>query len=303
MQMKILKIALVSPSSSFEQEELDKAIEYAPDFKLNIINKSSSRSGKPVFLNGSKKERLIELGEAENLGADALWCTRGGCGALELWHDYNLEFYANKKEPLIGYSDATILHFMRFYRAGRVGIHGPMFLNFRDQIGATRLLLEGKAQQISYPPLRKLNYFLPTHIRGPLIVMNLVSLQSLVGSFAPDFLRGKILAIEEVKEPAYKIFRAFWQLKNSGLLVGLKALLVGHMPDNREQIINDTLMPVAKDLAIPLFDWPIFGHDKPNWPLLFGANISIRQVNEEFFTLSYNEQHDHRPIINENSDA
>lgn len=296
MQTRILKVALVSPSSCFEQHELDFALEKAADFKLDIINKSLARSGVPAFLNGSKKERLAELFEAEKLGADALWCTRGGCGALELWHDYNLKYYANKKEPLIGYSDATILHFMRFYRAGRIGIHGPMFLDFGDQIGAIRLLLEKKAHQISYPPLRKLNYFLPTHIKGPLVAMNLLSLQSLVGSFSPDFLRGKILALEEVKEPLYKIFRALWQLKNSGVLVGLKALLVGHMPHDRAQIIHETLMPLAQDLAIPLFDWPIFGHDKPNWPLLFGANISIRQVNEDFFTLSYNEQHDHQEI-------
>jgi muramoyltetrapeptide carboxypeptidase len=296
MHIPVLKIALVSPSSPFEPQKFYEAVHNASNFKLDIISESLVRHNKPGFLNGTKKERLKELFEAERLGADALWCTRGGFGALELWHDYNPEFYANKTEPLIGYSDATILHFMRFYRAGRIGIHGPMFLDFCDQIGALRLLIENKAQQIYYPPLRRLNYFLPTHITGSLVVMNLISLQSLVGSFDPSFLRGKILALEEVKEPAYKIFRALWQLKNSGALVGLKALLIGHMPDDRAQIIQEIFMPLAQDLAIPLFDWPVFGHEKPNWPLLFGARISIRHVNEAYFTLSYNEQLNHQPI-------
>ena len=75
------------------------------------------------------------------------------------------------------------------------------------------------------------------------------------------------------------------------------------MPDDREQIINEILKPLAKDLAIPLFDWPVFGHAKPNWPLLFGADISICQVNDEFFTLSYNQQHDHQPIGHESLDV
>lgn len=159
MQTQILKIALVSPSSFFEQEELDRALVDSSDLGLTVINKSSARLGSPAFLNGHKSERLLELYSAETLGADALWCIRGGCGALELWHDYDAKYYASQKEPLIGYSDATILHFMRFYRAGRIGIHGPMFLDFREQMGAIRLLLEKKAQQISYPPLRKLIIF------------------------------------------------------------------------------------------------------------------------------------------------
>ena len=286
----MLKIALVAPSATFTHDELDQALLKASQESLIIVGGTQVRKALPLFINGTKSERLLELAAAENLNADTLWAVRGGCGAIDLWHDYDSLFYAHKKAPLIGYSDASILHFIRFYRAKRIGIHGPNFLEHAEELSTIKLLLEGRSGQISYPPLRKLNYFLPKVFKGELIIMNLISLQSLVGSFEPSFLRGKILALEETNEPMYKIYRALWQLKNSGALIGLKALLIGHMPECRERIIQEILVPLAEDLAIPLFDWPIFGHEKPNWPLLFGSHVVIRQVDEKLFTLSYTEE-------------
>jgi muramoyltetrapeptide carboxypeptidase len=291
-----VKIALVSPSATFEKELLETALAQARALDIAIINSTSVRTTNPRFLNGSKAERLQELRAAELLGADALWCTRGGCGALELWHDYGPEIYSDTRSPLVGYSDITVLHFLRFYHAARIGIHGPVFLESDLNLDAVKLLLYKRAQQITYPPLKARNYFLPKIISGELLVMNLISLQSIIGLFAPNFMRGKILAIEEINEPHYKIYRALLQLKNAGALVGLKGLIIGHISHEREEIIKHTLIPLVKDLGIPLFDWPIFGHEKPHWPLLFGARVSISQVDNEIFVIAYNEQHDHEPI-------
>jgi muramoyltetrapeptide carboxypeptidase len=289
---------LVSPGSTFEPELIKQAVAKGEELGLEITKTSESRNGFPRFLNGAKEDRLHELIAAEKTAADAIWCTRGGCGAIELWHGYEKEFYQSLA-PLIGYSDITILHFMRFYRARRIGIHGPVFfdiLHSQASFKTLLLLINKQAEAISYPPLKPLNHFLKDRLSGELVVMNLASLQSILGGIDNNFFRGKILAIEDVNEPHYKIFRAFCQLKNTGALAGLKALLLGHLGEHRKTLIDETIGPIASELGLPLFDWPIFGHELPNWPLLFGAKSTINKVDEHFFTLTYDEQHDHQAI-------
>lgn len=295
-----LKIALVSPSSTFTNAELERAYDQAASINIVISQKSATRVASPIFLNGHKDERLNELKNAEKLGADAIWSTRGGCGAIELWQDYSPEIYQHGQAPLIGYSDITLLHLMRFERARRIGIHGPVFFDIKDEARASfssiRLLIDKKAHKLVYPPLRNLNRFLFEQLEGELIVMNLMMLQCAIGAVAPGFLRGSILALEDINEPHYKVFRAMNHLKNAGLLAGIKALIIGHFNLHRDEIIRETMVPMAEDLGIPIFDWPIFGHDKPNWPLLFGARTRLRRIDQDLFSACYLQQHDQSPI-------
>lgn len=302
--MTAFSATLVAPCGFFEQARLDKALIKAKNLRVNIAHISPVRTSVPSFINGSVDERLAELKHAENK-ADAIWCLRGGVGALTLWHDYQAFMYEAGQSPLIGYSDNTILHFIRFLRAGRIGIHGPVFLDVaKDEpilLEALELLVHKRTEQLVYPALKPLNHFTHTSIEGELLVMNLISLQSLIGCFDSNFLRGKIVAIEEVGEPHYKIYRALQHMKNAGVLAGVKALCIGHLGQDRMAVIEDTLKPLAHDLAIPLFDWPIFGHEQPNWPLLFGAKAVISAVDEQYYTLRFREHHDHTSIAHDAS--
>lgn len=297
-----MKIILVAPSGSFTSAQLEEALVKAKTLGLEIIKSTQERVTVPAFLNGSKNERSEELLAAEGIVADGIWCIRGGCGALELWQNYPRESYQASSIPLIGYSDATVLHFIRFYRAKRIGIHGPIFLDLRHEphnwIEVLRLLVEKKAEVLSYPSLKSLNHFVFEKIHGELLVMNLASLESLLGLFDISFLRGKILALEEINESPFRIFRSLVHLKNTGALSGLKGMVIGHLGGDRQTVIEEIFLPLANELGIPLFDWPIFGHEKPNWPLLFGAKCTISKIDNHFFTLAYDEQHDHEAIHN-----
>lgn len=298
--MDRLKIAIVAPASTFEEDKLELAYQKAESLGFAIANRTKKRSGQPPFLNGAKVERLNELQEAEMNQADAIWCVRGGCGAIELWHSYQKEHYQAQTSPLIGYSDITILHFMRYYRAMRIGIHGPGLFDLIDDtphtLNAVLLLIKKQADLLSYPPLKALNHFLSVKLSGELIVMNLASLQTLIGVFEPQFFRGKILALEDVNEPHHRVFAAMQQLKNTNILTGLKALVLGHFGPDRNAILDDTMIPLATELGLPLFDWPIFGHEHPNWPMLFGAKVSITKIDQQSYILNYDEQVDHTPI-------
>ncbi len=298
--MNRIKIALVAPSGTFSPDLLERALMRARVLGFDIVQKTDIRGGSPAFLNGSKSERLNEFDQAERAAVDAIWCVRGGCGAVELWpHLIESSFFLGTA-PLIGYSDITIYHFLRYLRAGIIGIHGPVFLDLAKgetgYIEALALLVRGQAERLIYPALTNLTHSLTDNITGTLVPMNLASLQSIVGCFHSDFFHGKILAIEDVNEPPYKVFRVMHQLRNAGMFAGLKALVVGYFGEQRQQIIEETMLPLANQTGLPLFDWPIFGHEQPNWPLLFGARVSIKKVDRPFFTLSYQEQYDHKQI-------
>lgn len=287
--MTSLSVSLVSPSSSFDNQLLKDSLRLASTLGIKIVSATETRLGQPAFINGTKGERLAELLDADQQATDAIWCVRGGCGAIELIHDYvNIPVQG---PILIGYSDSTVLHFLRFYRSQRLGIHGPIFFELSnteracfDQI---RLLVKDRAEQLVYPPLKALNNIIFDQISGPLLPMNLTSLQSLIGCFDPGFLHGKIVAIEDINEPAYKVWRTVQHLKNAQVLFGLKALVIGHFNLDRAELVEHTFKPLAHDLGIPLFDWPIFGHDQPNWPLLFGARGMISRVDGHIFTWTY----------------
>lgn len=299
--MNRVRTALIAPSGTFSADNLAKAQARATMLGFDIVSSTKPRSGQPEFLNGSLSERLNELEAADASDTDVIWAVRGGCGAIELWDHYRASSFAERRAPLIGYSDITVYHFLRYYHANRIGIHGPIFCNLIDgdsaHIEAIVMLAQGHAERLAYPALNNLNQSFASTINGNLVVMNLASLESIIGCFDNDFLRGKILALEDVDEAPYKVFRMMHHLKNARVLAGLKALIVGYFGDQRQQIIDEVMVPLANTEGIPLFDWPIFGHERPNWPLLFGAHVSINKIDNPFFTLSYNEQHDHRPII------
>ena len=284
-----LNIALISPSGRVHHEQLAKAIHKARSLNINIIKSSPIREGSPSFLNGSYEERFSELIAVEKLDSDAIWCVRGGCGSLNFWHDYHKDYYINNHSPLIGYSDITILHFLRFYHGHRIGIHGPVFIDLSKDNPimheALRLLID--KHNINYPLLTALSLNKPHLIEGELIVMNLASLQSIIGCFDPSFLQDKILAIEDVNEDHYKIFKYFHHLKNAGTISEIKAMIIGHLGEERETIIKETIMPLALEYDFPLLDWPIFGHEYPNWPLLFGAKCLIKATHDHKYTLTY----------------
>lgn len=298
--MQKISIAVVAPSGSFKEERLSQAIERASAWGFCVRHPSSSRFTEPSFLNGSRDARLHELVNAEKLDVDAIWCMRGGVGAIELWPYYTKEIYQHSHAPLIGFSDISLYHFMRYYRASRIGIHGPILGDLIDSetidIEALNLILRKQAHRLVYPALTNLNQCLGSQIVGELIPMNLTSLLSIIGCFDHQFLCGKIIAIEDVNEPHYKIFRAIHQLKNARLLSGVKALLIGTLGPDRKAIIKQSILPLANDEGISVFDWPIFGHERPNWPLLFGAKVSINKVDSPFYTLHYHEQYDRTPI-------
>tara|TARA_B110000090_G_scaffold54625_1_gene62376 strand:- start:2595 stop:3107 length:513 start_codon:yes stop_codon:yes gene_type:complete len=117
---------------------------------------------------------------------------------------------------------------------------------------------------------------------GILVGGNLSMLYSICGSASDIQTQGKILFIEDLDEYLYHIDRMMMNMKRTGKLENLAALVVGGMSD-----MNDNAIPYGKTAEEIIlehtagFNYPIYfgfqaGHQKPNVALRFGMKAEIQ---------------------------
>lgn len=291
-------LLLVAPCGAYNKSDFLKALAHWQLAGFRVVNEISPRESGIAYVNGNVDERYNDLCQ---LSGYPMMAVRGGYGALDFFTRS-----ADEQNPsmLIGYSDVTIIHLQRFSKKGWIGIHGPNFLEMSKiekpdsvekmapSLGILKRMLQNQISDISYPPLTHLHG--KEKSKGPLLVMNLASLQSVIGLIDADFFAGTILAIEDINEPPYKIARMLTQLAYSGILSALSGLIFGQfhnasvLLDNQE-LFDETLKPLytQKGYTFPVYSWPIFGHGLPNLPLFFGANVQIDRASDDQIYLNY----------------
>ena len=109
---------------------------------------------------------------------------------------------------------------------------------------------------------------------------NLSMIVNQIGTSSEIDFEGKILFVEEVGEYLYHIDRMFLQLKRSGKLDQLKALLVGEFVGMKEsmevygQDVKDIINYHCGSYDYPIvFDFPA-GHGDRNMPFVHGYNVN-----------------------------
>jgi muramoyltetrapeptide carboxypeptidase len=126
---------------------------------------------------------------------------------------------------------------------------------------------------------------------GVLVGGNLKTIETLTGSRSDLDTAGKILFVEDTGEYLYSVDRMFWNLKRSGKLSRLKALVIGGFklkPDNPGEEFGGTLYDLVLD-KVSEYDYPVcfdfpVGHQKENYALKCGVKHSL-DVNSSGVTL------------------
>jgi muramoyltetrapeptide carboxypeptidase len=250
------------------------------------------------YLCGTDAERLDEFNAfLRRPDVAALFCVRGGYGALRLLP--HLDYAAARRHPklLVGYSDITALHLALYQHAGWTGLSGPMVAVEWDALGeqTERLFWElahgGTPGPLLGPGGETLQPVRTGSAEGVLLGGNLSMVTRLVGTpYLPD-LEGALLFVEDVGEAPYRIDALFAQLRLAGLLDRLGGLVLGAfteatpLPDRPSLTVEEVLDDYVGSLPYPVASGLVYGHFPVKNTLPIGVRARLK-VTSHAATLS-----------------
>ena len=277
------RVALVSPAGPLrDASDLERAIANARSFGWEPVvgEHVLERDG---YLAGSDAHRLADLNRfAADSSIDAVWCIRGGYGAMRLLEGLALDGWRARPTALIGYSDITALHAAVGKLAGLVTYHGPTARatlteftreSFRQVVacGAAGYRVAGS----------EIACVRGGRARGRLVGGNLALVAALVGTPYAFDLDGAILVLEDVNEAVYRIDRMLTQLWLSGGLRNVAGLAFGRFtdipsePSDAERPLERVLREVADRCGVPAVAGLPVGHVADHVTLPIGAAAEL----------------------------
>lgn len=261
------KVSLIAPSSAFDPKHFAfarcwlEARGYEPVFRKDIFSTKA-------YLAGSDQRRKKEFEGALSGNSKAVFCARGGYGAMRLFFD-GLRLKKGAPKIFMGLSDPTVLlNYLAFSR-NMVTIHGPVLaghqffaMSERQRRHAFSLLEQPKVQELFAP--RDFQTIVAGRAKGTLWGGNLSLVAASLGTkFQIPTPSKAILFLEEVQEPPYRVDRLMTQLSLSGFLSKFQAVLLGDFTDAHGKIYSKQSL---KSLIQPLL--------AKNVPLIYGIGSS-----------------------------
>lgn len=277
-------IGIVAPANSGSKEKVLKSKKKLESLGYRV------KLGKHIFdtwhsFAGTDKSRISDINDFfKDPEVDAIICLRGGYGSIRIVEALDIEMIKKNPKIFIGYSDITTLHSALNQRAGLVTFHGPMVdSNFFDiekfTVDSFIESLENTCEREIKNPIG-LKSIVEGKSRGIVAGGNLTTLMGDMGTPNELDFKGKILFIEEIREPTYKVDRALTQLLNSGKLGQLNGIILGDfnncIPASKYDMpLMDLLEDRLKDLGIPIIYNFKSGHCKPMVTLPLGIEVEI----------------------------
>jgi muramoyltetrapeptide carboxypeptidase len=294
-------IGLVAPGYSIDPEQFYLVVETLGKmgFKTHHTHRILDHDG---YFSNTDEERARDLMEMfTNPEVDAILCARGGYGCTRILDmlDYNL--IKQNPKPLIGFSDVTALINTIYKETGLVCFHGPVGITLDDEYSQTyfkRILMEGPetlplknvilTDPEDYMDSEYHRYTITTGTgEGELVGGNLSLVTAMMGTPYEIDLTDKLVFLEEVEEPPYRIDRMLTQFTGSETLPKAKGIILGVFKgcDRLKTSDNFTLMEVIRDriapLGIPAMYGMSFGHVPHNLTLPIGVNAYFNATKKQ----------------------
>lgn len=288
------KVAIVAPARKVSPLEMDFAISTIQSWGLQVVT-GNHLFGSFNQFSGTDEERTEDFqAMLDNPEVKAIFCARGGYGTVRIIDRLNFSFFEQHPKWIIGYSDITVLHSHIHSHFGIETIHALMPINFADADNKEALLALKKALFGE-----SLQYTIPSHAlnstgsaTGTLTGGNLSILYALSGTASELQADEKILFIEDLDEYLYHIDRMMQNLKRSGKLNQIKAIVVGGMTKMNDNAIafgktaEQIVAEYAHEAGIPIcFGFPA-GHLNDNRALIMGREIQLN-IQSDFVTLNF----------------
>jgi muramoyltetrapeptide carboxypeptidase len=280
------RIAIACPAGYMPKEKAQTCIATLQQWGFEVMVGNTLGSKSKNYFSGTDEIRLNELqAMLDDKSIKAILCGRGGYGVSRIIDQ--LDFTRFKKNPkwIIGFSDITLLHAHINRNLKIATLHAPMAAAFNNGenknefINSLHKALVGKKAKYvcKADPFNKLG-----EAKGELVGGNLTLITHLIGTKSDINTKNKILFIEDIGELIYSTDRMLHQLKRSGKLTNLAALIVGGFSDVKDterpfgKKVKELIKDILQDYDYPVcFDFPV-GHKKENYALKIGSNFQLK---------------------------
>lgn len=276
------KIALVAPARKVSEEEMLPAIDKLQSWGFEVVKGMYLHAEDHQFA-GTDQQRWADLQMMlDDPSVKAILFARGGYGMVRIIDKLDFTRFIRAPKWLIGFSDVTVLHSHVNHHCKVQTLHAPMAINFPKTPPS---VLEHLHRIITG---HEVKYEFTAHIfnrigkvHGELVGGNLSLIYALAGTESDLLTKGKILFLEDLDEYLYHVDRMMMNLKRTGKLKSLKALIVGGMSD-----MKDNAIPYGKSAeeiildAVKEYDYPVCfgisaGHVEHNLPLVLGRKVKL----------------------------
>src|SRR5699024_7483229 len=238
-------VGIISPASSPNKKELVKGLSFLKRLGLNVqLGKFTKR--KYGYLAGSDEERLVDFHHMiETEEIKGIIFARGGYGTARIVPHIDFNLVQNNPKIIWGFSDITYLHTSIRQQTGLITFHGPMVMSVGkkecDEMSKQSFKQLFEPTEIVYDEsISSLHIISEGEVTGEIVGGNLSLLRSSIGTPYEIDLNGKILLIEDVGEPPYKIDSMLNQLILSGKLDHVKGIVIGDF-----NMTNDDDLPLV----------------------------------------------------------
>ncbi len=210
---------------------------------------------------------------------DIILALRGGSGAGDVVCELlkrKSEIHITRPKIIIGFSDITAVHVFASQVLNIASIHAnnlASIVEYPDTLDPIIEVARGGENSFALCAMNNLAGLLNA-INAKLIGGNLTVLQCLIGTpMQPDF-DNKIVILEDVGEPGYKIDRALAQFMRANLFAKVEAIIFGDFTQSLDY--DQSINAFAASFDKPVFRVDHIGHDQSkNQPIILGANALI----------------------------
>jgi muramoyltetrapeptide carboxypeptidase len=237
------RVRLISPGGFVTRDELDHVAAGLHEFTVEVGDHALDRH---AFLAGTDADRLADLNDALRApDVRAIVATRGDQGVYRILDGIDWAAAARDPKPIVGNEELTHVHLLGWGACRLVGVHSPPTAGE----SLTRALTTDEPITLHRDPANLTAAIeIPGQADGILLGGSLIGIQRLVGAGLPD-LDGAILLIENKRSIGLgQVDRAFTQLIRSGVLAGVRGIVLGQFPGFEQKIDRGwTVLDVLRD--------------------------------------------------------
>ena len=278
-------IGITCPAGFMAAEKAQTCIHTLQDWGYEVLVGQTLGSESQTYFSGTDEERLDELqAMLDNKEIKAILFGRGGYGMGRIIDKLNFKKFKKNPKWVIGFSDITIFHCHVLNNYKIASLHAPMAAAFNDDgykneyVNSLAQVLKAKKSKYSFAPDANNQNGKAT---GTLVGGNLTLFTHTIGTRSEVNTDDCILFLEDIGEQIYGVDRMLIQLKRSGKLKNLAALIIGGFTDTKDtdrpfgKTVSEVFAEHTAEYDFPIcYNFPV-SHDAENYALIVGGKYQL----------------------------